>query len=314
MRKKLLWDRPAWCLAAALLALIGLAWHFEAASRLNPEALELKPGPLVLDRTGRVLRLAPEAQGGKLVTLPDGGVPPLVAAAFVASEDQRFWRHPGVDPLAILRAAKSNISRGRIVSGASTLTQQLARLTYPGPRSYYRKIVEVCRSLRIESALSKDEILRRYLDRVPMGNNLLGVEAGAWAYFGKTASQLNAGEAAILAALVKAPGTLNPYDPQRQRLLARQRWVLSRMGQLGYLSPQELQACHADPVKFRGRGPRPPAFPFEAPHFVNLVLAREKPAAPGSQRLRTTLDLPLQRRAQAIVKSHRPRLLKDGGS
>ena len=147
-----------------------------------------------------------------------------------------------------------------------------------------------------------------------MGNNLMGVEAGAWAYFGKTASQLTAGEAALLAALVKAPGTLNPYGPHRERLLARQRWVLSRMAQLGYLSPQELQARQSDPVRFRGRGPRPPAFPFEAPHFVNLVLAQEKPAAPGSQRIRTTLDLPLQRRAQAIVNSHRPRLLKAGAS
>ena len=105
----------------------------------------------MLDRTGRILRLVPEAQGGKLVTLPDRAVPPLVAAAFVAAEDQRFWRHPGIDPLAILRAAMSNLSRGRIVSGASTITQQLARLTYPGPRSYYRKLVEVCRSLRIEA-------------------------------------------------------------------------------------------------------------------------------------------------------------------
>jgi penicillin-binding protein 1C len=166
----------------------------------------------------------------------------------------------------------------------------------------------------MESALSKDEILRRYLDRVPMGNNLMGVEAGAWAYFGKTAAQLTAGEAALLAALVKAPGTLNPYGPHRERLLARQRWVLSRMGQLGYLNPQELQARQAETLRFRGRGPRPPAFPFEAPHFVNLVLAREKPAAPGSQRIRTTLDLPLQRRAQAIVNSHRTRLLKAGAS
>jgi len=314
MLNRLPWGRFAWCLAAALLILAGLAWHFEAASRLNPEALELRPGPLVLDRTGRVLRLAPEAQGGKLVTLPDGAVPQVVAAAFVAAEDQRFWRHPGVDPLAILRAAWSNISRGRIVSGASTITQQLTRLAYPGPRSYYRKIVEVCRSLRMESALSKDEVLRHYLDRVPLGNNLMGVEAGAWAYFGKTASQLTAAEAAILAALVKAPGTLNPYGLHQDRLLARQRWVLSRMAQLGYLSPEELQVCQADPVRFRGRGPHPPAFPFEAAHFVNLILAQEKPAAPGSQRIRTTLDLPLQRRAQAIVNSHRPRLLKAGAS
>jgi penicillin-binding protein 1C len=314
MRKWLSSGRLTWCLGAGLLVLTGLAWHFEAACRLDPEALKPNPGPLVLDRTGRVLRLASEAQGRKLVTLPEGDIPPLVAAAFVAAEDQRFWRHPGIDPLAILRAALSNLNRGRIVSGASTITQQLARLTYPGPRTYYGKLVEMGRSLRIELALSKDEILRRYLDRVPLGNNLMGLEAGARAYFGKTAAQLTSGEAAVLAALVKAPGALNPYGRHRSRLLARQGWVLTRMARLGYLSPQELQARQSDPVRFRGSGPRPPAFPFEAPHFVNLVLSREKPAPPGSHRLRTTLDLPLQRRAQAIVQSHRSRLLKAGAS
>jgi penicillin-binding protein 1C len=314
MRKWLPSGRLAWGLAAAFLVLAGLAWHFAVASRLAPAALEPRPGPLVLDRTGRILRLAPDAQGRKLVTLPNRVVPKRVAAAFVAAEDQRFWRHPGLDPLAVLRAAMSNLSHGRIVSGASTITMQLARLSHPGPRSYYGKLVEVCRSLRIELALSKDEILRRYLDRVPLGNNLLGVEAGAWAYFGKTASRLTVGEAALLAALVKAPGALNPYGPHRDRLLARQRWVLNRMARLGYLNPQELQARLSDPITFRGTGPRAPAFPFEAPHFVNLLLAAGKPSAPGSQRLRTTLDLPLQQRAQAIILSHRTRLLKAGAS
>jgi penicillin-binding protein 1C len=175
----------------------------------------------------------------------------------------------------------SNVSRGRIVSGASTITQQLTRLTYPGPRSYYRKTVEVCRSLRMESALSKDEILRRYLDRVPMGNNLMGVEAGAWAYFGKTTAQLTAGEAALLAALVKAPGTLNPCGPRRERLLARQRWVLSRMAQLGYLSPQELQAA-SQTVRFRGQR-SPPGLPFEAP-IISLVWPGETGRASESGR------------------------------
>ncbi len=314
MLKWLPGGRLAWCLAAALLALTGLAWHFEAATRLAPEALKPQPGSLVLDRTGRILRLTPEAQGRKLVTRPDQDVPPRVAAAFGAAEDQRFWRHPGIDPLAILRAAAANLTHGRIVSGASTITQQLARLTYPGSRSYYRKLVEMGRSLRLELALSKDEILRRYLDLVPLGNNLMGVEAGAWAYFGKTASQLSPGEAALLAALVKAPGALNPYGPHQARLLARQRWVLGRMVRLGYLSPQEFQACQAEPVKFRGDGRRPPGFPFEAPHFVNLVLAREPEASPTSQRISTTLDLTLQRRAQAIVHSHRARLAKAGAS
>jgi penicillin-binding protein 1C len=314
MRQWLPSGRFAWCLAAALLILTGLAWHFEAACRLDPQALKPRPGPLVLDRNGRVLRLTPEAQGRKLVTLPGGAVPSLVAAAFAAAEDQRFWRHPGIDPLAILRAMGSNLARGRIVSGASTITQQLARLAYPGPRTYYGKLVEMGRSLRIELALSKDEILRCYLDRVPLGNNLMGVEAGARAYFGKSAAQLNPGEAAVLAALVKAPGALNPYGPRQERLLSRQRWILGRMARLGYLNPQELQAGQSEPVHFRGRGPHPPAFPFEAPHFVNLVLNREQSAATESQQVRTTLDLSLQRRAQAIVQSHRARLLRAGAS
>jgi len=303
-----------WCLAATLLALAGLAWHFEAVSRLDPEACAARPGPLVLDREGRILRLTADAQGRKLITLPEQEIPPLAAAAFVAAEDRRFWRHPGVDPLAILRALATNLSRGRIVSGASTITQQLARLTYPGRRSYYRKLVEMIRSLRLELVLSKEEILRRYLDRVPLGSNLMGVEAGAYAYFGKTASRLTAAEAALLAALVKAPGSLNPYGHHRGRLLARQRWVMSRMVQLGYLSPQEFQAGGEDPIRFRGNGRRPLRFPFEAPHFVNLILGGEGPPASGPQRIKTTLDLPLQRRVQAIVHSHRVRLLKAGAS
>lgn len=306
--------RRAWCLGAVLLVLATLAGCFAAVSRLDPEALKLKPGPLVLDREGRILRLVPEAQGRKLVTLPEGDIPPIVAAAFVAAEDQRFWQHPGFDPLAILRAAATNLSHGRIVSGASTITQQLARLIDPGPRSYYRKLVEMARSVRLSLLFSKDEILRHYLNRVPLGSNLMGVEAGAQAYFGKTATRLDAVEAATLAALVKAPGALNPYGPHRARLLARQRWVLGRMAHLGYLKAQELQACQSENLRFQGHGSRPPAFPFEAPHFVNLVLTREKPAESDSQRLQTTLDLTLQRRAQAIVHSHQARIMKAGAS
>jgi penicillin-binding protein 1C len=301
-------------LAAALLVLATLTWHFAAVSRLDPETLKLRPGPLVLDRAGRILRLVPEAQGRKLVTLPQGDLPPLVVAAFVAAEDQRFWHHPGLDPLAIVRAAVTNLTHGRIVSGASTIPQQLARLIDPGPRSYYRKLVEMARSVRLSLLYGKEEILRQYLNRVPLGSNLMGVEAGSWAYFGKTAGRLDASEATTLAALVKAPGALNPYGSHGERLLARQRWVLSRMAHLGYLQPEELKICQAKPLRFRGSGSRPPAFPFEAPHFVNLVLSREKSLQPGTQRLQTTLDLPLQRRTQAIVHSHRVRLLKAGAS
>jgi penicillin-binding protein 1C len=306
--------RWSYCLAAALVILATLAWHFTTVSCLDPRVLTLHPGPLVVDRVGRILRLVPDQKGRRLVVLPPGPLPPLVAAAFVAAEDQRFWHHPGIDPLAVVRAAIANITHGRIVSGASTIPQQLARLMYPARRTYYHKVVEAARSFRLSLRFSKTEILRQYLDRVPMGSNLMGVEAGAWAYFGQPAAQLDAAQAATLAALVKAPSALSPYGSHRGRLIARQRWILGRMAHLGYLTPAALQNSLAQHLHFRGQDRRPPAFAFAAPHFVNLVLAQEKWPTSRSQRLKTTLDLPLQRRAQAIVRSHQIRLLKAGAS
>jgi len=298
---------------ALLLGLAALMVHFEAASRVDTAALDPEPGPLVKDRRGQVLRLVPEAQGRKLIKLPPGPLPEAVAAAFVAAEDQRFWSHPGADPAALLRAAWSNLAAGRIVSGASTITQQLARLTYPGPRTYYRKTVEMLRSLRIEGVLSKEDILRHYLNRVPQGNNLMGVETAAYAYFGKRAAQLNPGEAALLAALVKAPGRLNPYGPHQTRLRQRRDWVLGRMARLGYLKDPDLVALQEEPLHLRGEPGRRPALPFDAPHFVNLVLGAGA-QTPAGGRIRTTLDRDLQRRAEAVVRSHRTRLQKGGAS
>ena len=108
--------RRRWLWLAVGLVII-LAWHFEAASRLDRAALDPVPGPLVLDRPGRILRLGPEAEGRKLVTLPPGELPGKVVAAFVAAEDQRFWRHPGIDPLAILRALEQPEPRAHRVRG-----------------------------------------------------------------------------------------------------------------------------------------------------------------------------------------------------
>ncbi len=292
---------------------LALVLHFEAASRLDLASLDPEPGPLVLDRHGQVLRLAPETKGRKLIKLPDGPLPNVVAAAFVAAEDQRFWWHAGIDPLAILRAGVSNLKAGRTVSGASTITMQLARLTFPGPRTYYRKLVEMVRALRIEATLPKTRILRHYLNRVPQGNNLIGVETAALAYFGKPAARLGAAEAAFLAALAKAPGKLNPYGPNQARLLARRDWVLGRMAKLGYLNNQELHTARSQTRRVAGLGQKRATFPFAAPHFVNLVHA-EASKRPGQASVKTTLDLSLQRRAEAIVASHRERLLKAGAT
>jgi penicillin-binding protein 1C len=288
--------------------------HLEAASRFEPAALAPVPGPLVLDRHGEILRLAPDSQGRKAVCLPEGPLPAVVVAAFVAGEDQRFWQHPGVDVLAVVRAASQNLAAWRIVSGASTITQQLARLTYPGPRTYRRKLLEMVRSLRIENALTKEEILRCYLDRAPLGYNLVGVESAALAYFGQPAAALTASQAALLAALAKAPGALRPNGPRHVRLVDRQRWVLGRMASLGLISSQELDLAREEPLVFHGVGGPKAVFPFRAPHFVQLALARPGVLASPRGLVRTTLDLSLQRRVEAVMRSHRTLLLKSGAS
>ncbi len=295
----------------ALVAALGLAvaLFLEAASRVDPDRLAPAAGPLVTDRHGRILRLVPEAEGRKLVPLPPGPLPAQVVKAFLAAEDQRFFQHPGVDFLAVLRAVLSNLAAGRVVSGASTLTMQLTRLAYPGPRTVARKLTEMARSLRLEMTFGKEELLRHYLNRVPLGNNLMGVESAALAYFGKPAAQLSVAEAATLAALAKAPGRLNPMNPHPDRLLARRNWVLGRMVKLGWLTGTESAAAKDAPLTLAAGAPR---FPFAAPHLVNLVLARQ-PGLPH-RLLKTTLDLDLQCQVEAVLKAHRPRIRKWGAS
>ena len=158
----------------------------------------------------------------------------------------------------------------------------------------------------MKAALGKDEILRDYLNLVPQGNNLMGVETSARIYFGKPAAQVTLAEAALLAALAKAPGTLNPLGHEHRRLLSRRNWVLARLARLGFVSREQVMAARQTGLRLRSAN----IFPFEAPHFVNLVLAAGGPPAHGV--IRTTLDLNLQRRAQAIVRSHRSRLHKCG--
>jgi penicillin-binding protein 1C len=184
------------------------------------------------------------------------------------------------------------------VSGASTLTQQLSRLTYPRKRTYYDKLVELLRSLRIELLLDKEQILELYLNRVPLGNNLVGVRAGSKVYFGKMLSRLTYSEAAMLAALPKAPGKLNPYGRNVSSLIGRKNWVLGKMHINGHIGSDMLRGSLQDtPVL------KPKSFPFGAPHFINQVLP-----VSGNGNLTTTIDLKLQNRIEQILKSHQFRL------
>ncbi|HWR73741.1 MAG TPA: biosynthetic peptidoglycan transglycosylase, partial [Nitrospirota bacterium] len=184
-------------------------------------------GMVFTDRAGRELRFLPDLKGERARWVPLVEIPDGVRNAFIAAEDERFFDHHGFDPIAVLRAFRSNIVERRIVSGASTISQQVVRLIYNdrgmnngngetaerrrSKRTYREKLIEIVRSVKMERSLSKEEILEQYLNRVPMGNNLVGVGTAARAYFGVPVKNLSAAEAAILASLPKAPGMLNPY-------------------------------------------------------------------------------------------------------
>jgi penicillin-binding protein 1C len=281
--------------AAALAAGVFVAWPL-------PEGLlEVRPAPAVrfTDRSGRLLReIASRADGRGRPLPPDEPVPPLVRAAFLAAEDARFERHPGVDPLAAARATWQLVSRRRVVSGASTLTMQLARQLVPHRRDLAGKAAEALWALRLEAHLPKEEILRAYLDRVWLGNGTFGVEAASALYFGRPARTLSAGQAALLAGMARSPSGHDPFRrPGSAR--ARMREVLERMERLGLLGPGRARAEAEAPLDLAA-----PESIFEAPHLVE-ALWRSLPALglDGAAEVETTLDPGLQRDVEAIVRA-----------
>ena len=235
-------------------------------------ALPLPPGLLdpdgtlsirLLDRDGQLLRELPSRRASRSTSLPpDASVPRALRDAFISSEDRRFEWHPGVDPLALVRAAASNVKAGRVVSGASTLTQQLARLLVPRRRTLAGKAREALWALRLTAHLSREDILRAYLDRVALGHDLVGVEAAAQAYFGRPARTLSVGQAALLAAIARSPARVDPWrDPEAASRGMRE--VLGRMRRAERLDPQLERVASAADLDLV-----PPARPFDAPHLV----------------------------------------------
>jgi penicillin-binding protein 1C len=281
-----------------LLMIVATGIHFESVSRVSISDLYTKSNTIFKDRSGSIMRWVPAANGERHIWTPLNNIPDTVKNAFISAEDHRFYSHPGIDVVAILRAVKSNLTKGHIVSGASTITQQLSRLTYPRKRTYYDKLVELVRSLRIEGLLNKEQILELYLNKVPLGNNLVGVKAGSMVYFGKSLSRLTSSEAALLASLPKAPGKLNPYGRNAPLLIERKNWVLNKMYINGHISFDILNVSLQDtPIL------KPKSFPFGAPHFINQVLP-----VSGNGNITTTIDLKLQSRVEQILKSHQFRL------
>jgi len=194
-------------------------------------------------------------------------LPKPVIQAFVAAEDSRFFRHSGVDVQGIIRAFVKNVEAGAIVQGGSTITQQVAKSLFLTPeRSYVRKLREAILAYRIDRYLTKYEILNLYLNQIYLGHGTYGVEAAAERYFGKSARDLNAAEAALLAGLPKAPSRYSPYyHPDRAR--NRQEYVLGRMAEEGFITQTEREEALAAPVELRKMEEKEKL----APYFTELV-------------------------------------------
>jgi len=247
---------------------------------------------LVLAADGSILRGFLTADGKWRLPIESEDVDPLYRRMLIAAEDRRFAWHLGVDPLAGSRAVIQLAISGHVVSGASTLTMQVARLLEPHPRSLVAKFGEMAKALVLERQMSKDQVLGLYLTLAPFGGNLEGARAASLAYFGKEPARLSAAEAALLVALPRSPERLRPDRHPEAARAARDR-VLLRMAELEVISPAILAESRAEEVPQARL-----AMPFRAPH-----LARElRDAQPAHLTHRTTINPLLQQRIEALLR------------
>jgi penicillin-binding protein 1C len=292
-------------LALGTAAAAGLSFYLPIPSgRLDPKpVLSFR----IEDRHGLLLREVLSAEGGRCRWIGLVEASPVLLKTVLAAEDSRYLIHGGVNPYAVLRSFVLNLRRGRTVSGASTITQQVVRNIYRYRRSIVSKILEAWLAVRLEHTLSKEAILVQYLNRISYGNGAFGIEAAARLYFDKPAADLSPSEAAFLTAIPKAPSIRNPYR-NPAAVIAGQRTVLARMADLGWLGRAELERALGEPVRFFSAAEK-----FRAPHFCDFVLARlPEETKRTTTALRTTLDLALQEKVEILVRSHLDGLEKRG--
>jgi 1A family penicillin-binding protein len=231
-------------------------------------------------------------------------VSPLFIRALLATEDRRFYDHRGIDVFRLASAAMANIRQGRAAEGASTITQQLARLTFLKPdKTIHRKLQEIVLASRIERLYTKEQILELYLNKVYFGSGLYGIEAAARGYFAKHASQLTVAESALLAGLVKSPSSYAP-TVSMNRALARQHVVLQSMADAGVIDRRTLDSARAEKITLRdglrNDDPHGQYFKEEVRRELIERFGGER-AYRGGLRVFTTIDMPMQLAAESSV-------------
>src|SRR6476646_5402424 len=293
---------PGWRRRATYAA-IGLVWIaamiaggltglFQAFGP-PPLGRDLEVSTLVLDRNGKLLRAYLTSEGRWRLPATKSQVDPRYLDALLAYEDKRFYQHRGIDPLAMARAALQLATHGRIVSGGSTITMQVARLLEPRTeRSLNAKIRQAVRAVQLEQALSKDEILSLYVTLAPYGGNLEGIRAASLAYFGKEPRRLTLGEAALLVALPQSPELRRPDRFHTAAKRARDR-VLDRMARHGMFSVSEIEHAKMEPVPHVRK-----RMPMIAPHAADDAVA----GTPNQREISLTIDGGLQKTLERLAR------------
>ncbi len=295
--------------ALAILALAGaIAWAARVPCDLAALDYADMASAELLARDGTPLRVTLGLRETRAVWVPLSAVSPLLVEATLAAEDRRFRLHPGVDPVGIARAAWRNLRAGRVVAGGSTVTQQLATLLWPEPRGLAGKLREAVRSLRLELALSKDEILEQYLNRAPYGPMIQGVGIASEGYFEVAPGRLGPARAATLAALARAPGRLTTAAGE-EALRRRRDHILTLLERRGVLTAEEAGAARAARLDLRRSRPE-----LRAPHFADWVLAEFAASVGAAAKLTTTLDPRLQEEVEAVVRAGHGRVAGTGGA
>jgi penicillin-binding protein 1C len=216
--------------------------------------------------------------------------------ATIAVEDERFYQHPGIDPLAVARATIQNITAAKIVSGASTLDMQICRMIDDRPRTLRAKLIESFRSLQLNRFKTKDEILELYLNTAPYGGNIRGVEMASLTYFGRAAKDLSLSEAALIAGLPKSPTRYHP-DRHLERAIGRRNTVLSRMRKKGFINEQQYQEAKTSDVVISRHIHSPQAW-----HASWMALKRRPQGG------RTCIDLDIQKDIERLAGEHLDKL------
>ena len=269
-----------------------------------PDRLFHSPTSYVIEDAQGELLGASIAADGQWRFPYNENVPEKFKQCIISFEDKRFNHHPGIDPLAILRAIRQNVRSSGIVSGGSTITMQVIRLSRNKNRNILQKLIEAILAVRLEIAHSKNDILALYASNAPFGSNVIGLDAAAWRYYGRSADKLSWGEMATLAVLPNAPALVHP-GKNRQVLLTKRNRLLDKLKEQEKIDSTSCALAKLEPLP-----DEPKSLPQLAPHLLQRF---KKEATPGDYtRARTTINLNLQNTVSQIVEQHH-RFLKGNG-